>query len=181
MEWPFENPLACGMKAEGTALNLALLGPSSNDGCIDRNVAETPHGAELFAFRFSGCLDKQGSLFLLRPEWAEPQGWKIKRGQRRKKFFLNLDFPVSYWLPLRILFVPKAMSFHPAVWRILSLERSAYFHYPLSFLFHQKLKQIIITTTSIITQKLNRPSLKISKQKFKTTVPFCLGTWVQAP
>lgn len=68
MEWPFENPLACGMKAERTALNLALLGQSSKGGCIDRKVAEKPHGAELFAFRFSGCLDKQGPLFLLRPD-----------------------------------------------------------------------------------------------------------------
>ena len=48
---------------------------------------------ELFAFRFSSCLDKQNSLFLLRPEWAEPQGWKVKR-EHKRKFFLNLDFCV---------------------------------------------------------------------------------------
>ena len=48
---------------------------------------------ELFAFRFSSCLDKQNSLFLLRPEWAEPQGWKVKR-EHKRKFFLKLDFCV---------------------------------------------------------------------------------------
>lgn len=73
LEWPFENPLACGTKDERMAPNLALLDQSSKVGFIDRNVAEEPR-AKLFAFRFSSCLDKQKSLFLLRPERAEPQG-----------------------------------------------------------------------------------------------------------
>lgn len=64
---------------------------------------------ELFAFRFSRCLDKQNSLFLLRPEWAEPQGWKVKR-DHKKEFFLNLDFCVLYWLSFRIFFVLSIIS-----------------------------------------------------------------------
>lgn len=66
-------PLHAGRRMNGGS-EAGIVGPSSRTGCIDRNVAAEPRGAELFAFRFSGCLDKQNSLFLLRPEGAEPQG-----------------------------------------------------------------------------------------------------------
>lgn len=103
------------------------------------------------------------SFFLLRPERAEPQGWKVKRGHEEKKFLLNLDFSVSYWLSLRMFFVLNAISFHPAARRILFIEFSGRFHHPLSFLFHQKMKQMIITTTSPTAPKLSRPSPEINK------------------
>lgn len=73
LEWPCENPRPLD-RGGVRALSQALWDQLAKTGFIDGNVAEDAHRVELFAFRFSRCLDKRGSLFLVRPEPAEPQG-----------------------------------------------------------------------------------------------------------
>lgn len=70
---------------------------------IDMSVAEDAHGGELFALRFSSCLDR--GLFIWAQTWgSEPQGWRVQRRHKQKKkekrkFFLSMDSSGLYWLP----------------------------------------------------------------------------------
>lgn len=90
-EWPFENPLMLGR--DEPVPQSGVVAPVEQRRAYWQECCWRSTRVELFAFRFSSCLDKQNSLFLLRPEWAEPQGWKVKR-EHKRKFFLKLDFCV---------------------------------------------------------------------------------------
>lgn len=136
-------------------LNLALWANQAGTGCIDRNVAAEPRGAELFAFRFSGCLDKQNSLFLLRSEGAEPQGWKVERGHGKNKVLSPLGFlPQPCWLCLGIGFVPET------VLPVCCLEAAA-FRTHLSLVIYSfcftKTKQVIMPATSAALKRGTLP------------------------
>lgn len=80
---------------------------------IDRVVASEPHAAELFALRFSCCLDRR--LFIWAQIWgAEPQGWRVKRRRKTKKALSQCGFLGAVSSSLHCCVTIRAMSSHSA-------------------------------------------------------------------